>query len=91
ETGADAITRGVELSPPNGGSPTGSNRPLTALPLAQPRGLALGACIPQLNAWPCPLQEGPQVIAEGLTRRELPTFDQLRDRLTFEAESSPMG
>jgi hypothetical protein len=31
------------------------------------------------------------VIAEGLTRRELPTFDQLRDRLTFEAESSPMG
>jgi hypothetical protein len=35
---------------------------------------------------PCPLQEEPQVIAEGLTRRELPTFDQLRDRLTFEAE-----
>ena len=36
--------------------------------------------------WPCPLQEEPQVIAEGLTRRELPTFDQLRDHLTFEAE-----
>lgn len=49
-----------------------------------------GASQPQVSG-PTLSQEELQAIAEGLIRRELPAFDELRDRLAFEAGAKDEG
>jgi hypothetical protein len=49
-----------------------------------------GAMLPQ-SSGPALSQEELQAIAEDVIRRELPAFDELRERLTFEAGTKPGG